>query len=168
MIIMYVRHGEAEDDKLTEFGKKQCELMVMQNESVKFSKIYSSPMNRCIETSKYLAEKYNLEIEVVSKLDERKTLGRDPETEHEKEWFENYLNPLFSSKSPEGCKEFVDRTAVVLDEIIKQHKHKNENVIISAHSCSLYAIMAYFNKDKQGDINWYRAGNCSKVYFEIN
>ena len=25
-----------------------------------------------------------------------------------------------------------------------------------------------FNKDKQGDINWYRAGNCSKVYFEIN
>ena len=168
MIIMYVRHGEAKDDKLTELGKKQCEIMAMQDESVKFSKIYCSPMNRCIETSKYLAEKYNLEIEVVSKLDERKTLHRDPETDFEKKWFDNYLNPFFSSKSPEGCKEFIERTAEVLDKIIATHKDKDENIIISAHSCSLYAIMAYFNKDKKGDINWYRAGNCSKVYFEIN
>lgn len=168
MIIMYVRHGDAEGDKLTELGRKQCELMVKQDESIKFSKIYSSPMNRCIETSKYLAEKYNLEIEVVSKLDERKTLGREPESDTEKEWFDNYLNPNYSSNNPEGCKEFVDRTARVLDNIINAHKNKNENVIISAHSCSLYAIMAYFNKEKQGDINWYRAGNCSKVYFEVN
>lgn len=168
MIIMYVRHADAKGDKLTSLGEEQCKLMVKQDECFEFSKIYSSPLNRCIETSKYLAEKNKIEIEVKEQLSERKILNRDPETADEKEWFDNYLNPNFSHTEPEGCKEFLDRTAAVLDEIIERHKSKNENVIISAHSCTIYAIMAYLNKTNKKEINWYRVSNCAKIYFEID
>lgn len=168
MIIMYVRHADASGDKLTELGKKQCELMVMQDDGFEFSKIYSSPMKRCEDTSKFLADKYNLEIELCEDLGERKVLKGLPNTDDEKEWFNNYLNPNFSHENPEGCKEFLDRTAKVLDKIIAAHKDKNENVILSAHSCTLYAIMAYFNKSGANKINWYRVSNCAKVFFEIN
>ena len=168
MILMYVRHADAVSDKLTELGERQCELMAEQEDCFKFSKIYSSPLNRCINTSMVLAEKYNIEIEVKAELCERKNLNRDPETAEEKEWFDNYMNPNYSHNNPEGCKEFLDRTKAVLDEIIATHKDKNENVIISAHSCTLYAIMAYFNKVKADKINWYRVSNCAKIYFEID
>ena len=78
------------------------------------------------------------------------------------------MNPNYSHENPEGCKEFLDRTAALLDEVIAAHKPKNENIIISAHSCTLYAIMAYFNKEKTDKINWYRVSNCAKIYFEID
>ena len=168
MIIMYVRHADASGDKLTELGLEQCKLMAMQNDGFEFSKIYSSPMKRCEDTSRFLADKYNLKIEICDELGERKVLNGLPNTDDEKEWFSNYLNPNYSHENPEGCKEFLDRTSKVLDGIIKEHKDKNENVIISAHSCTLYAIMAYFNKQNTDKINWYRVSNCAKVFFEIN
>ena len=168
MIIMYVRHADASGDKLTELGLEQCKLMAMQNDGFEFSKIYSSPMKRCEDTSRFLADKYNLKIEICDELGERKVLNGLPNTDDEKEWFSNYLNPNYSHETPEGCKEFLARTSKVLDRIIKEHKDKNENVIISAHSCTLYAIMAYFNKQNTDKINWYRVSNCAKVFFEIN
>ena len=168
MIIMYVRHADASGDKVTELGLEQCKLMTMQNDGFEFSKIYSSPMKRCEDTSRFLADKYNLKIELCDELGERKVLNGLPNTDDEKEWFSNYLNPNYSHENPEGCKEFLARTSKVLDRIIKEHKDKNENVIISAHSCTLYAIMAYFNKQNTDKINWYRVSNCAKVFFEIN
>ena len=30
-----------------------------------------------------------------------------------------------------------------------------------------YAIMSYFNKQTKDEIDWYKIGNASKVYFEI-
>ena len=167
MILMYVRHGDAKDDKLTELGKQQCEVMVKQDESFNFSKIYSSPLSRCTDTAKYLEKKHGVKTEILTDLIERHTLERDPETENEQEWFDNYLNKNFSNSEPEGCKDYLKRTYNALDKIINEHKDKNENVIIVAHSCTYYAIMSYFNESNKNDINWYRISNCAKVYFEI-
>ena len=126
MILMYVRHGDAEDDKLTELGKMQCELMTKQDDSFEFSKIYSSPLLRCLNTAKYLENKHGIETEIVQELIERNTLKRNPENESEKSWFDNYLNKDFSNNDPEGCKDYLQRTYKVLDDIINKHKSKNE------------------------------------------
>lgn len=167
MIIMFVRHGEAIDDKLTELGKRQCELMVEQNEAYNFSKIYCSTTNRCRQTAKYFEEKLKLSVEYLDKIKDRELLNHEPQNEDEQEWYDNYLNKSYSHKNPEGCFEFLKRNFAEFDKIIKNHKPKNENVILVAHSCTFYAIQEYFNHCTDDEINYYRLSNCSRVYFEI-
>ena len=167
MVIMYVRHGDSVDDKLTRLGESQCELMVAETEKYEFSKIYCSVTNRCKMTAKYLSEKYNLETEYVEGVRDRGLLNRDPETNEERLWYDNYLNKNFSSKKPEGCKEFLERNFKEFDKIIKNHKKKNENVILVAHSSTFYALQEYLNKSLGDEIKYYRVSNCARVYFEI-
>lgn len=168
MIIMFVRHGESVDDKLTDFGKKQCEIMSSGKEEYKFSKIYCSVANRCKETAEYLKDRLGLKIDFLKGVKDRELLDGDPKNSDEQEWYDNYLNKNYSHEKPEGCREFLQRNFVEFDKIIKQHKDKNENVVLVAHSCTFYAIQEYFNQSKTDNINYYRLGNSSKVYFEIN
>ena len=167
MILMYVRHGDSIGDVLTELGKKQCELMVCGDEKYDFAKIYCSVTNRCKTTAKYLSDKYNLETEFVKGVKDRELLNRDPETAEEKEWYVNYLNKNFSNNKPEGCKEFLERNFKEFDRIIENHKGKNENVILVAHSSTFYALQEYFNRSVGDEIKYYRVSNCARVYFEI-
>jgi broad specificity phosphatase PhoE len=102
MILMFVRHGESVNDELTEFGKRQCELMVESDENYEFSKLYCSIMKRCKQTAFYLSEKYKLETEYVSGIKDRELLKGDPLSDDEKEWYDNYLNKNYSHKNQEG------------------------------------------------------------------
>ena len=168
MIVMFVRHGESVDDKLTDLGKKQCELMIQGREEYKFAKIYSSVANRCKETAEYLKNSLSLDVEYLRELKDRELLKSTPQNDDEQWWYDNYLNRNYSHKNPEGCKEFLDRNFVAFDRIIRQHKDKNENIILVAHSCTFYAIQEYFKPSDTEIINYYRLANCSRVYFEIN
>ncbi len=170
MIIMFVRHADDVNDVLTERGRKRCELMIDYEEQYEFAKIYSSSANRCVETAKELNKKFNLEIEIDKDLIEREKLSSKlPKNKEEQEWFDNYLNPEYSSKNPEGCKEFLERTFRCFRKIINEHFDKNENAIIVAHSGTAYSLFAFVNGIQKGeDIKWVRVGNCTKLYFEIN
>lgn len=165
---MFVRHGDAEEDELTQLGKKRCELMCEGEETYKFSKIYCSTVNRCKETAEYFERMYGLDVEYFADLKDRETLSGKPKTKDEQEWYDNYLNKNYSHKNPEGCKEFLERNYKVFDKIISKHKSKNENVILVAHSCTFYAIEEYFKKSDSDEIKYYRLSNCAKVYFEVN
>lgn len=169
MIIMLMRHAEDKDNKITRLGKKQIKLALCSEEKVEFSKIYTSASSRCVETARPFAEKYNIEMEICEELKERELLdGRLPKNEKEQEWYDNYLNPEYSSINPEGCKEYLCRNFNAFKKIIDRHFDKNENVIIVAHSGTLYALVAYtMGIEKMKNINWFRMGNCNKIYFEI-
>lgn len=168
MILMLIRHAEQENDKLTKLGKLQCKLALKDGEKVKFSKIYCSPANRCVETAKFFEKAYKIPVEICPELKERELLkNANPQTKTEKDWYKNYLNPEFSSKNPEGCYEYLKRSFSLFDKLVKVHKPKNENVIIVAHSGTLYALSAFVHGiDKAKDITWMRMGACNKVYFE--
>ena len=169
MIIMFVRHAEDKNDKLTKLGKLQCKMFLKSKETVKFSKIYTSPANRCLQTAKIIQNKWKLPLEITENLNERELLETaEPQNDHEKEWYENYMKPLYSSEKPEGCKDFLTRTFVAFKKIVNEHIEKNENVVIVAHSGILYALSAYINGIKKNkNLTWMRIGNCSKVYFEV-
>lgn len=169
MIIMFVRHAEHKNDKLTKLGKLQCQLLLKSKENIKFTKIYSSPANRCVLTAKAIQKKWKLPLEICENLKERELLKTaEPQNEQEQEWYDNYMNPLYSSENPEGCKNFLTRTFVEFKKIIDEHIEKQENVVIVAHSGTLYALSAYVNGIKKNkNLVWLRAGNCSKVYFEV-
>lgn len=170
MILLFVRHGESRKDKLTRFGKLQCRMAIKQKEKVVFDKIYSSPANRCVQTARYFQKKYKLQAEICENFRERELLPNNlPTNEKEQEWYDNYMNPTYSSTNPEGCKEFLTRSFIEFKRIINDAIDKNQNTIIVAHSGTLYALSAFINGiTKNKNINWLRAGNCSKIYFEIN
>ncbi len=169
MIIMFVRHGDSKNDKLTRLGKKQCKLAVKDKEKFTFAKIYSSSANRCVKTARFFQNKYKISLEICHNLKERELLKTaSPQNEKEQEWYDNYLNPEYSSKEPEGCKEYLTRNFVEFKKIVDNHIEKNENAIIVAHSGTLYALASYVGGIAKGkDITWMRTANCSKVYFEI-
>ena len=169
MIVMFVRHADAKNDKLTKLGKRQCELMCEYEEEYKFAKIYSSPAQRCIDTAKALDKKFNIGIEVENLLKERDQLENDvPKTEQEQLWYDNYLNPEFENDYPEGCKNYLERTFKAYRKIINEHFDKNENAIIVAHSGTTYTLAAFIHGITKGkDIKWIRIGNCSRIYYEI-
>ena len=168
MIIMFVRHAEAKENKITALGKKQCELMCEQEEDYVFSRIYCSSVERCKETAKYFQKKFNLEMEILDKIKDREVLKTTPQNKAEKLWYDNYLNKEFSHSNPEGCKEFLERNFGEFEKIIRTHKTKNENVILVAHSCTFYALLEYLKPSKSKDLDYCRLSNCSKIYFEIN
>ena len=167
---MFVRHADAKSDKITKFGKKQLKMFVSEKEGFKFSKIYSSPKNRCLKTARALQKKFKTQLEIVEGLKERELLStREPQNEKEQEWYDNYMNPLYSNESPEGCKEYLARNFIEFKRIIEHHIDANENAVIVAHSGTFYALLAYINGiQKNKKLNWYRLGTCNKVYFEIN
>lgn len=169
MVIMYVRHAEDIDDELTELGIMQCQLAVKNKEKTKFSKIYTSNAKRCVDTAKFFAEAYKIPVEESSSLNEREVLpDKYPKNEAEQLWYDNYMNPYFSNKFPEGCKEYLDRNFAEFDKMVKRHLSKDENVIVVGHSSTLYALYCYIHGlGNEKDLVWSRAGNCSKVYFEI-
>lgn len=169
MILMFVRHADAKNDKLTKLGRKQCKLALKDKEKFKFTKIYSSPANRCVKTARYFQNKYKIPLEILYNMKERELLKTvKPQNEQEQEWYDNYLNPAYSSKEPEGCKEYLTRNFVEFKKIIDTHIENDENAIIVAHSGTLYALYAYINGIAKGkDITWIRIANCSKIYFEI-
>ena len=170
MILMFVRHADAKNDKLTKLGKKQLKLLFKEKESFEFMKIYASPANRCVKTARPFQIKDKLPLEIVEGLRERELLKTEkPQSEHEQEWYDNYLNPMYSSESPEGCKEYLARNFVEFKRIIDNHIENNENAIIVAHSGTFYALNAYINGlQKNKNINWYRLGSADRVYYEIN
>lgn len=169
MIIMLMRHAESKKEKLTGLGKKQIKLALKSKEKIKFAKIYCSSSERCIKTARYFQHKLKLNMEISENLRDRQLLpNSEPQNEREQEWYDNYLNPMYSSKEPEGCKEYLTRNFIEFKKIIDEHFEKNENVMIIAHSGTLYALSAYINGIQKGkNINWLRMGNCNKVYYEI-
>ena len=170
MIIKFIRHADSKKDKLTKLGKKQCKLALKQKDAIKYEKIYASPVGRCVRTARVFQNKLKIQLEVVEGLKERELLKtKEPQTEKERIWYDNYLNPLFSNEEPEGCKEFLARNFIEFNRIVDMHIDKDENVIIVAHSGTFYILSAFINGyDKNKDLKWSRVGNCAKIYFEIN
>lgn len=169
MIIKFIRHADSKKDKLTKLGKKQCKLALKQKDTIKYEKIYSSPIGRCVRTARYFQNKLKLQVEIVEGLKERGSLKtKMPQTEQEQLWYDNYLNPFFSNEEPEGCKEFLARNFIEFNRIVDAHIDKDENVVIVAHSGTFYALMAYINGiQKNQDLVWYRLTNCAQVIVEI-
>lgn len=170
MILMFVRHAESKKDRITKLGKKQCKMLLKQKENFEFAKIYTSPANRCFKTARKFQRKLKIGLEVVGGIKERELLKTGkPQNEKEQEWYDNYMNPMYSCDSPEGCKEYLTRNFVEFKRIINHHFERNENAIIVAHSGTFYCLMAFINGiQKNKNINWYRIGTAGKVYFEIN
>lgn len=166
--IFFLRHGEANNDKLTSIGKKQAKKIVKQLDYENIAKIYCSPLDRCKQTADIIAKKLNLDVEIINDLKER-TKILSPVNEQEKEVNENYLNYNYKNPNYDTCFDHINRNFKAFNQIIDNHIDNDENILIIAHSSTIYALNAYIcGIPENGKIHWMRVGNCSKVCYEIS
>ena len=143
MKIMLVRHGQGDEQKLTPFGKTQAKHVVSDLEYENITQIYSSPIPRALQTANIIAKKLRLPVVVDERLSEREKLSPDMSEEDQVLYNENYLNPEYSRKNPEGCKEYIERIYSFLNEKIK-NSTSEDNILIVGHSSMAYIMASYF------------------------
>ena len=169
MKIIFVRHAQSVDDKLTRFGIKQAKYLVKDLAYENIAKVYCSPMNRTMQTAAIIAKKLHLSQPVADNRIRERELDKSRLSGEELAEFDaNYLNPNFSHTNPEGCKEFVQRVFDFLTQIIADNNLRlDDSLLIVGHSSLAYVMYAYFyGLPKDKNLVWVRAGNASKLCFE--
>lgn len=167
MKIIFVRHGNDKNGKLTRLGRKQAKLVVKELTYENIAYIFASPLERTAKTAEIIARGLKIKnITFDERLTEREKIPDDLPFERKQKLMDNYLNPTFSSPRPEGCKEYVQRIFSFLDEQVKCTKDE-KNILIVGHSSMTYVLGAYFyNLPKDKKLIWSRIGNCSKLCYE--
>lgn len=165
MIIYLVRHGEDENDVLTDLGKEQIEVLSKTLKQTKFDCIFSSPLERCKQTAKILKKKLGInQIIIDERLKERQYQKSSPKSQQEWELWNNYLNTNYKNQNFETCGDFFERVFLFLNHLKTQKKDK---VLVVGHSALVYAFLSYFYGIKNGFAIWNGLTNSSCIMFEL-
>ena len=157
-MIIFLRHGQAENNtkkilagrtpgiNLTEDGKKQAEQAGKMLESLNVSAIYSSPIDRAIQTAEIVAKHCNVEYKTDDRLIEL-DMGHFTLMPYQ-EIFKKHGNVFLkfyegsSEVSENGVETFAEvkkRVNEMVDFVIS--KHKNENVVLVTHMDPIKAMI---------------------------
>jgi broad specificity phosphatase PhoE len=114
-------YGRTPGIHLDERGRRQAPALVERFEGVRLNALYSSPLERCVETLEPLAEAGGLEIRIsdaLIEMDAGDWTGRTlPSLRRVKLWNTVQRNP--SRFHFPGGESFVDAEARVLDEVVR-------------------------------------------------
>lgn len=158
-IILLVRHGEnewvrkhrlagwIEGVHLNENGKKQATQTAARLSNLPLKAIYSSPVERCMETAAYIARPHQLEIMELPEMGEvryGKWEGKKIGKLAKKPLWQ--VVQFFPSRMqfPEGeTMRGVQTRAVDVLECLSQ-KHQNEMIVVCSHADVIKLVMAYY------------------------
>lgn len=159
MKIYFIRHGETlwntlkvfqstSNSPLTEKGKTQAIKLGEKLKDVKFTKFYSSPLGRTIETSEHILQNRDINIELIDEfkeisVGEMEGVRREIfEGKYPQQFYNFFNNPkdydpsLFNG---EKYYQLIERVKIGLDKIIKNHK-KEDIVAVVSHGVTLKAV----------------------------
>ncbi|OUO79674.1 hypothetical protein B5F53_06895 [Blautia sp. An249] len=191
--IYIIRHGETRlnaegrlqghtDIPLNENGKKLAEITGEGLRSIPFDCIISSPLSRAVETAQIVtAPSSRLSQRTIPIVKDPRLMeiswGRWDELICTRDNFEVpckdftkfYTDPLHFPAAPEGesVADVCKRVANFWDEFTLSPSYQNKTILISAHGCSVRALLYYID----GSVNdFWRGGvpqNCSVSLVEI-
>jgi len=165
--LVFVRHGDDINDRLTRLGKKQAKILAKQLDVEGIDAIFCSPKNRAFKTAKILARHLKIaDVVIDERLDEREKISSTTNNEDLKEFKLNYLNTDYSHKNPEGCKQYFKRILDFLNEI--RTKNQGKTVLIVGHSSFTYVLLSYVYGSQNTEAIWSRVSNCAKLCFELD
>ncbi len=129
-------YGRTPGIHLDERGRRQAAALVERFDGVRLTALYSSPLERCVETMEPLAEARGLEIrpsDALIEMDAGDWTGRTlPSLRRTKLWGTVQRNP--SRFSFPGGESFVDAEARALDEIERiVARHPRGRVAVGTH-----------------------------------
>ena len=134
-------------------AREISELQVMQN----INMVWSSNYVRALETAKYIAEKNNIEINVDSRLNERKLGDLEKLRELGKNKQDSYTNEqlrdiYLKNVGGESNKEVSERMELFLKDVINNDSRK---VAVISHGASIkFWLSRYCEIDEQCDLRY--------------
>ena len=158
-MIIFLRHGQAENNtkkilagrtpgiNLTENGKKQAEQAGEMIKSLNVSAIYSSPIDRAMQTAEIVGKHCGVKPisdDRLIELDMGKFTGVPYDeifTSHGNVFMKFYNGELEIAHN--GVETFADvkkRVSSIVDEVIK--KHPDENVVLVTHMDPIKAMLS--------------------------
>ena len=157
-MIIFLRHGQAENNtkkilagrspgvNLTETGIKQVEQAGLMLKSLNISKIYSSPIDRALQTAEIVGEHCDLEITNDDRLIEL-DMGKFTKMPYE-QIFAKHGNVFLkfyegsNEVSENGVETFANVQKRVFDMVdFVINKHKNQNVVLVTHMDPIKAMI---------------------------
>ena len=157
-MIIFLRHGQAENNtkkilagrtpgiNLTDEGKKQAEQAGKMLESLNVSAIYSSPIDRAVQTAEIIKKHCNIEYKIDDRLIEL-DMGKFTKMPYD-EIFAKHGNVFlkFYEGSEEVSENGVETFAKVQKRVFDMvdfviNKHKNENVVLVTHMDPIKAMI---------------------------
>ena len=157
-MIIFLRHGQAENNikkilagrspgvNLTEVGIQQAEQAGKMLESLNISAIYSSPIDRALQTAEIVGKQCDLEISIDDRLIEL-DMGKFTKMPYD-EIFAKHGNVFL--KFYEGSEEVSENGVETFTKVQKRvldmvdfiiNKHKNENVVLVTHMDPIKAMI---------------------------
>jgi len=159
MRLYLIRHGETiwnekglwqgiADVPLNEKGKDQAKKLAERLKRV--DAIYSSPLKRCLETAREIAERFKKEVIVEEDLRECEIslwnglTVEEAMREYPEEFKRWSTDPNFGTKGLESMKSVQDRMVKVMMKIVSQERlNGSEDVVIVSHSLSLRSFICW-------------------------
>jgi probable phosphomutase (TIGR03848 family) len=140
-------YGRTPGIHLDERGRRQAAALVERFEGVRLTAVYSSPLERCVETVEPLAAARHLEVRTAAGLQEMDAgewTGRTlPSLRRTKLWHTVQHNP--SRFAFPGGESFVDAEARALDEINRiAARHPRGRIVVGTHGDLVRVLIAHF------------------------
>ena len=179
-MIYIIRHGQTEKNRvrllqgrsdipLNEEGKKQagCVRDWFQSQGITFDMVYSSPLQRAVETAHIITDTCPVRIDQrLIEMDYGPYEGMDltkplPEVAL---FFSDFVrNPAPTGMEP--LEEVVRRAGSIMKDI-KEGSREN-NILVSTHAIAMKGILEYLSPDSRG--SWWSkyVGNCSVYCTEV-
>lgn len=120
-------------------GEKKAEKLSKIPQLQNIEQLWSSNYVRAISTAKYIAKENNIEINISSKLNERKlgdleTLKEMAKNKKNSYTTEQLLDKKLKNKDGESCKEVLKRMEEKIQEIVEKGP---ENIAIVSHGAAI-------------------------------
>ena len=140
-------YGRTAGITLDEHGRRQAVELVERFEGVRLSAVYSSPLERCVETIEPLARSNRLEVRFADgliEMDAGRWTGRSlASLRRTKLWYRVQHDP--SRFRFPGGESFVEAEARVLDEVERiAARHPNGRVALSTHGDIVGVLVSHF------------------------
>jgi probable phosphomutase (TIGR03848 family) len=140
-------YGRTRGIHLDERGRRQAAELVERFDGVRLNALYSSPLERCVETLEPLAETRGLEIRVSGSLIEMDAgdwTGRTlPSLRRNKLWNTEQRNPS-RFQFPKG-ESFVDAEARLLDEMERiVARHPRGRIAVGTHGDLVRVLISHY------------------------
>ena len=178
-MIYVIRHGETDLNKkkvlqgrsnqpLNEKGREQAQkardFFISRN--IRFDKVYSSPLDRAVETARILVGDDKIIIdERLIEMDYGPYEGMDLNSPAKEvmAFFSDFAN----TPAPEGMEqlsEVIERAGSFIEDLYPRIKEE-ENILISAHAISMKGILEYLTLASKGGYWSCYIGNCGIYAF---
>lgn len=157
--LILIRHGHTDwadkklagwlpDVHLNDLGRQQAQDLVERLKPIELAAIYSSPLERTIETAQPIAQARGLKINQVPNLGEVKCGDWQGQTlnvlAQKKEWKSAQASPsTFAFPNGESFREMQSRAVAAVEQI--SAAHETEAVALFSHGDVIKAIVVYYS-----------------------